>query len=104
MQEAIELNSRKPGYSLGSQTFKPLNLKQKTKFLSESKGNEFGKYLEEEEETTIIYHQIKPINKGEISQERYAKNRLEQQKKVNDDIKKIKDDIKKRHEEMNMKN
>lgn len=103
VQEAIELNSRKPGYSLGSQTFKPLNLKQQRKLLSESRDNEFEKYLTEEE-TTIIHQQIKPTNKGEISQERYAKNRLEQQKKVNDDIKKIKDDIKRRHDEMNMKN
>lgn len=81
------MNSRKPGYSLGSQTFKPLNLKQQRKLLSESRDNEFEKYLTEEE-TTIIHQQIKPTNKGEISQERYAKNRLEQQKKVNDDIKK----------------
>lgn len=103
VQEAIELNSRKPGYSLGSQTFKPLNLKQQRKLLSESRDNEFEKYLTEEE-TTIIHQQIKPTNKGEISQERYAKNRLEQQKKVNDDIKKIKNDIKNRHDEMNMKN
>ena len=103
VQEAIELNSRKPGYSLGSQTFKPLNLKQQRKLLSESRDNEFEKYLTEEE-TTIIHQQIIPSNKGEISQERYAKNRLEKQKKANDDNKRIKDDIKKRHDEMNMKN
>ena len=99
VQEAIELNSRKPGYSLGYQTFKPLHLKHQRKILCESRDNEIDKFLTEG--STSLYKQVKPSNKGELSQERYAKNRKEQQKKMNDDKKKIKDDIKRRHEEVN---
>ena len=51
-----------------------------------------------------MYQQVKPSNKGELSQDRYAKNREEQQKKVNDNKKKVKDDILKRHEEVIMQN
>ena len=102
VKEAIELNSRKPGYSLGLQTFKPLNLKQQRKYLSESRDNELDRFLTEG--STSLYQQGKITNKGQLSQDRYAKNRLEQQRKINDYKKKIKDDIMKRHEEVNMKN
>ena len=102
VKEAIELNSRKPGYSFGVQTFKPLNLKQQRKILSESRDSQLDKFLTEG--STSLYQQAKPINKGELSQERYAKNRKEQKKKINDDKKKITDDIKKRHEEVILKN
>ena len=102
VQEAIELNSRKPGYSLGTQTFKPLNLKRERRLLSESKDNELERFITEG--STSLYQQIKPTNKGELSQDRYAKNRLEQQKKIYNDKKRIQDDIQKRHDEVNMKN
>jgi hypothetical protein len=102
VKEAIELNSRKPGYSFGMQTFKPLNLKQQRKILSESRDSEIDRFLTEG--GSSLYQQVKPSNKGELSQDRYAKNREEQQKKVNDNKKKVKDDILKRHEEVIMQN
>ena len=102
VKEAIELNSRKPGYSFGMQTSKPLNLKQQRKILSESRENEIDRFLTEGGPS--LYQQVKSTNKGELSQERYAKNRQEQQKKLDDDKKKVKDDIKKRHDEVIMQN
>ena len=102
VQEEIELNSRKPGKTFGLVTYKPLNLKQRRKFLSESRDTELDRFLTEGGST--LYHQIIPMNKGEFNQERYAKNRSEQQRRINENKKKINDDIKKRHDEVNEKN
>ena len=102
VQEEIELNSRKPGYTFGSVTYKPLNLKRQRKLLSESRDLEIDRFLTEGGST--LYQPIISMNKGEINQKKYAKNRLEQQKKLNEDMKKIKEDIKKRHDEVNEKN
>ena len=102
IQEEIELNSRKPGYTFGSVNYKPLNLKQQRKLLSESRDNEIDRFLTEGGST--LYNPMKSMNKGEINQERYAKNRLEQKKKINNYKQKIKDEIKKRHDKMNEKN
>ena len=102
VQEEIELNSRKPGKTFGIITYKPLNLKQRRKFLSESRDTELDRFLTEG--GTTLYRQVKSMNKGEFNQEKYAKNRLEQQKRINEDKKKINDDIKKRHDEVNEKN
>ena len=102
VQEEIELNSRKPGKTFGLITYKPLNLKQKRKFLSESRDTELDRFLTEGGST--LYHPVKSMNKGEFNQEKYAKNRLEKQKRINEDKKKLNDEIKKRHDEVNEKN
>ena len=102
VQEEIELNSRKPGYTFGSVNYKPLNLKQQRKLLSDSRDSEIDRFLTEG--STTLYHPVKSMNKGELNQEKYARNRLEQKKKINNDKKKIKDEIKKRHDEVNEKN
>ena len=59
VQEEIELNSRKPGFSFGLVTYKPLNLKRKRKELSESRDAEIDKFLTEG--GTSLYHQIKSL-------------------------------------------
>ena len=102
VQEEIELNSRKPGYTFGSINYKPLNLKQQRKLLSESRDYEIDRFLTEG--STTLYHPVKSMNKGELNQEKYARNRLEQKKRINNDKQKIKDEIKKRHDEVNEKN
>ena len=102
VQEEIELNSRKPGYTFGLKTYNPLNLKQKRKLLSESRDTVIDRFLTEGGPT--LYHPITSLNKGELSQERYAKNRLEQHKKLSEGMKKNKDDLKRRHDEVNEKN
>ena len=102
VKEAIELVSRKPGHSFGIQTNKPLNLKYQRKVLSELRENELDRFLTEY--TTPLYQQVKSSNKGELSQERYLKNRLEQQQKQSKQMQKIKEDLKKRHDDVILKN
>ena len=102
VQEEIELNSRKPGYTFGLRMFYPLNLKRQRKLLSESRDIEIDRFLTEG--GSPLYKPIQSLNKGEMNQIKYAKNRLEQQKKTSEDMKKIKEDIKKRHDEVNEKN
>ena len=102
IQEEIELNSRKPGYTFGSINYKPLNLKHQRKLLSESRDNEIDRFLTEGGST--LYHPVKSMNKGELNQERYERNRLEQKKRIKNEKKKINEDIKKRHDEVNEKN
>ena len=102
VQEEIELNSRKPGYTFGSKTDKPLNLKHQRKLLSQSRDNEIDRFLTEGGPT--LYHPIQSMNKGELSQERYAKNRLDQYKQFSENMKKIQDEMKRRHDEVNEKN
>ena len=102
VQEEIELNSRKPGYSFGLVTYKPLNLKHQRKLLSESRDAEIDRFLTEG--GTSLYHQVKSMNKGKLNQEKYEKKRLENQKKFKEDKKKLKEEIQRRHDEINEKN
>ena len=104
IQEEMELISKKPGYSFGLLTTNPIRLIQQRKLLRESRDVEIERLLTEGRST--LYKQAKSTNIKdlELNQEKYAKNRLEQQKRINEENKKTKNDIKKRHDEINEQN
>ena len=102
IQKTLELSSRKNGYSLGTKTYKPLGLaseREKLRQLREKERMEaLGNVVELGKK--VNYNG----NKGTLSQDRYAMNRLESHKRRLEELKNRKDDLNERHSEMNEKN
>ena len=89
IKEALELTSRKPGYSFGFKfDKKSLNLKNKRKALSEARYNALEEFMKEN--TTKLYCNKNKINKennkGMNNQSKYEQNRNEIQQKREDDF------------------
>ena len=100
IKEALELTSRKPGYSFGFKfDKKSLNLKNKRKALSEARYNALEEFMKEN--TTKLYCNKNKINKennkGMNNQSKYEQNRNEIQQKREDDFNLINEEKKKRN-------
>ena len=100
IKEALELTSRKPGYSFGFKfDKKSLNLKNKRKALSEARYNALEEFMKEN--TTKLYCNKNKINqeenKGMNNQSKYEQNRNEILQKREDDFNLINEEKKKRN-------
>ena len=103
IQEAIELECKKPGYSFGFKFGnKTLNLKNKRKALSEARYKELDDLLKEY--STKLFNKKKNINKEFKSQKKYEENRIDILKKKKDEYKIINNEMQKRHKNAVVKN
>ena len=107
VQEALELTSRKPGYTFGfNLNSKSLNLKKQRKALSEARYNALEQFIKDN--TTKLYQckldKNKVKNDEKRSQIKYEKNREELKQKKEDDIILINEQKKLKHKENVEKN
>ena len=107
VQKALQLDSNKPGYTLGARTNNSLGLKKERKMLRNLKDNEV---MDKLDEYIISGSQVLPIKhyKTNFSQEQYQdiyeKNRNDSRKKKSEEREKILDMIRQRHNEVQLKN
>ena len=104
VQEALELTSRKPGYSFGFKFQKSLHLKKQRKALSEARYNALEQFMKEN--TTHLYkYKIDKNSKKnkEIKEKNYEKNRNDMKQKKEEDYHIINEEKEKKHKE-NMEN
>ena len=107
VQEALELTSRKPGFTFGfNLNSKSLNLKKQRKALSEARYNALEQFIKDN--TTKLYQykldKNKVKNDEKRSQIKYEKNREELKQKKEDDIILINEQKKLKHKENVEKN
>ena len=107
VQEALELTSRKPGYTFGfNLNSKSLNLKKQRKALSEARYNALEQFIKDN--TTKLYQykldKNKVKNDEKRSQIKYEKNREELKQKKEDDIILINEQKQLKHKENVEKN
>ena len=107
VQEALELTSRKPGYTFGfNLNSKSLNLKKQRKALSEARYNALEEFIKDN--TTKLYEykldKNKVKNEGKRSQVKYEKRREELKQKKEDEIILINEKRKLKHKENVEKN
>ena len=107
LQEALELTSRKPGYTFGfNVNSKSLNLKKQRKALSEARYNALEEFIKDN--TTKLYQykldKNKIKNEGKRSQIKYEKRREELKQKKEDEINLINEQRKLKHKENMEKN
>ena len=107
VQEALELTSRKPGYTFGfNLNSKSLNLKKQRKALSEARYNALEEFIKDN--TTKLYEykldKNKVKNEGKRSQIKYEKRREELKQKKEDEIILINEQRKLKHKQNVEKN
>jgi len=107
VQEALELTSRKPGYTFGfNLNSKSLNLKKQRKALSEARYNALEEFIKDN--TTKLYEykldKNKVKNEGKRSQVKYEKRREELKQKKEDEIILINEQRKLKHKQNVEKN
>ena len=104
IKASLELQSNKPGYTLGMKTYKPLGL---------SKERERLRQLREQEKLEALGGNIvlmggekRTLTEGNIedNQKRYEKNRKDNRDKILEEKKILNDNLKERHDEVNEKN
>ena len=107
VQEALELNSNKPGYSLGTKTNNSLGLRKEREQLRSLRDKEI---LNKLDGYIISGSQVLPIKPFRTCmsqkqyQDKYEKNRLVKRKKKSEERQEINDMLKQRHEDMKLKN
>lgn len=107
VQEALELNSNKPGYSLGTKTNNSLGLKKEREQLKSLRDKEI---LNKLDGYIISGSQVLPIKPFRTCmsqkqyQDKYEKNRFKNRKKKSEERQEVNDMLKQRHEEMKLKN
>ena len=107
IQSELELNSNKPGYTLGINSYRALGLRKEREKLRELRDQEI---IDQLEGNIISGSQILPIKKfrTSLSQkqyfELYEKNRNDQRKKKSEERKEILDILKERHNLVQLKN
>ena len=103
VKDALELTSRKPGYSFGlKNNVKSLNLKKQRKALSEARYSALDEFMSENNTKLYSYKKnIKPKeSKGMINQDIYEKNRIEMKNKKEEEYFNLNEEKKKRHIEI----
>ena len=103
IKDALELTSRKPGYSFGfTFNLKSSNLKKQRKALSEARYNALDEFIKNNSTKLYTYkfNTNKKKGKGSEDQIRYEKNRKEIQQKRGEDLNIIYEERKKRHLEL----
>ena len=101
LKESMQLQTKKPGCSLGGRTFQSLNLLQKRKDLRDSRDLLVKNTLAE---AGLVLRNSQKIKNNDHSQEKYEKNRIEKQQMFLEKLQKSQDNLKKRHDETNLKN
>ena len=100
IQEALELTSRKPGYTFGFKfNTKSLNLKKQRKALSEARYSTLEQFMKEHTTQLYEYKNHKSKKKEIKSQVEYEKNRNEIKQRKEEDYFIINEEKEKRHEE-----
>ena len=103
IKDALELTSRKPGYSFGfTFNLKSSNLKKQRKALSEARYNALDEFIKNNSTKLYTYkfNTNQKKGKGSEDQIRYEKNRKEIQQKRGEDLNIIFEERKKRHLEL----
>ena len=107
VQDAIELNSNKPGYTIGTKTNNSLGLTKERAQLRSLRDKEI---LNKLDGYIISGNQVLPIKPFRTCmsqkqyQDKYEKNRLENRKKKSEERQEVNDMHKQRHEEVKLKN
>ena len=102
IKKALELQSGKPGFSLGVKAYKPLGLAEERERLRNLREQERMEALGNVIEVGKKVNSQK--NKGTLSQDRYQNNRMELRKKKLEELKNLHEDINERHNEIKEKN
>jgi hypothetical protein len=107
IQEALELNSNKPGYSIGTKTNNSLGLRKEREQLRSLRDKEI---LNKLDGYIVSGSQVLPIKPFRTCmsqkqyQDKYEKNRFENRKKKSEERQEVNDMLKQRHEDMKLKN
>ena len=103
VKAALELQSNKPGYTLGVKTYKPLGLfkdrEKLRKIREKEKIDALGGNI-------VLMDEKRTLTEGNIeeNQRKYEKNRKNNRDRILEENKNIKDNIKERHDEINQEN
>ena len=103
LKAALELQSNKPGYTLGVKTYKPLGLFKDREKLRKMREKEKMELLGG---NIVLMDEKRTLTEGNIAdnQRRYEKNRKNNRDKILEENKVIHDNIKERHDEINQQN
>lgn len=107
IQDLLELNSSKPGYSLGTKTNNPLGLRKEREQLRSLRDKEIINKLDGYIVSGSQVLPIKPFRtcmSQKQYQDLYEKNRIENRKKKSEERQEVNDMLKQRHEDMLLKN
>ena len=107
IKDALELTSRKPGYSFGfTMNAQSQNLKKQRKALSEARYNALDEFIKDNSTKLYSYkiNNTQKKDKGKEDQLRYEKNRKEIQQKRGEDYNIVNEERKKRHLKLMEKN
>ena len=103
VKAALELQSSKPGYTLGVKTYKPLGLFKEREKLRKIRDKE---KIDALGGNIILMDEKRTITEGNIedNQRRYEKNRKNNRDKILEEKEIINDNLKERHDEVNEQN
>ena len=107
VQDALELNSKKPGYSIGTKTNNSLGLRKERGQLRSLRDKEIQNKLDGYIVSGSQVLPIKPFRtcmSQKQYQDKYEQNRFKNWKKKSEERQEVNDNLKQRHEDMKLKN